>query len=82
MCDHVYDCSVLSPRPLLAQSARYHVLLKSLDSTSILEQGVEAAFLSLQIGVSANVLLRNEDVGHGGLARHFAEGALNRGSVI
>jgi hypothetical protein len=28
------------------------------------------------------VLLRNEDVGHGGLARHLAEGALDRGTVV
>jgi hypothetical protein len=81
MCDHVYD-SLWCPVIPSTSIARYHVLLKNLDGTGILEQGVQAALLGLQIGVSANVLLCDEDVGHGGLARHFAEGALNRGAVI
>jgi hypothetical protein len=53
-------------------------LLKYLQSTSILEQRLQVALLGLQIRVSTNVLLRNEDAGHGSLARHFAEGALDR----
>lgn len=49
-----------------------------LDGTGILEQSGQVTLLCLQIRVSANVLLGNEDVGYGGLARHFAEGALDR----
>jgi hypothetical protein len=56
--------------------------LCNLDGTSILEQRVQVALLGLQIRVPTNVLLRNEDVGHGSLARHLAEGALDRGTVI
>lgn len=54
----------------------------SLNGTSILEQSVKLALLGLQIAVSANMLFGNEDVGHGGLACHFAEGGLNSGAVI
>jgi hypothetical protein len=53
-----------------------------LDGTGVLEQRVQVALLGLQIRVSTNVLLRNEDVGHGSLARHLAECALDRGTVI
>lgn len=50
---------------------------RHLDSTSILEQVVELTLLGLQIAVSTNVLLGDEDVGDGGLAGHFAKGGLN-----
>lgn len=56
--------------------------LSSLNSTGVLEQGVELSLLGLQIAVSTNMLLGNEDVGHGGLARHFAEGGLDCGAVV
>jgi len=56
--------------------------VRCLNSSSILEQRRQIALLSLQVRVSANVLLRNEDVGHGGLASHLAERALDRGTVV
>lgn len=49
-----------------------------LNSASILEQGLEVALLGLQIRVSTDMLLRNEDVGHGSLAGQLAEGGLDR----
>lgn len=54
------------------------LVTKYLQSTSILEQRLQVALLSLKVRVSTNVLLRNENVGHGSLARHLAEGALDR----
>jgi hypothetical protein len=51
---------------------------RRLNGTSILEQSRQVALLGLQIRVSTNVLLRNEDVGHGSLARQFTERALDR----
>jgi len=53
-----------------------------LDGAGILEQVVEACLFRLQVRVSTNVLLRNEDVGHGGLARQLAQGRLDGRAVV
>jgi hypothetical protein len=49
-----------------------------LQGTGILEKSLQVVLLGLEIGVSTNVLLGNEDVGHGGLAGHLAESRLDR----
>jgi hypothetical protein len=53
-----------------------------LDGTNALQQSVELAFLGLQVAVSANVLLSDEDVGHASLARDFLEGILEFGATV
>jgi hypothetical protein len=60
----------------------FQLMVCNLDGTGVLEQRVQVTLLGLQIRVSTNVLLRNEDVGHGSLARHLAECALDGGAVI
>lgn len=52
------------------------------NGTSLLEQSVQLLLLGLQVRVAANVLLGNEDVGHGGLASKVAERGLDGGTVI
>ena len=52
-------------------------LASCLDSASLLEQARQFALLALQMRVSANMLLSDEDVGNGGLARHVFEGGLD-----
>jgi hypothetical protein len=58
------------------------MLLFCLDGVGILEQLRELALLRLQLGVAANVLLADEDVGHGALLGDVLEGVLDRGAVI
>jgi hypothetical protein len=53
-----------------------------LDGVGVLEQLRELALLCLQLRVAANVLLADEDVGHGALLGDVLEGVLDRGAVI
>ena len=53
-----------------------------LDGVGLLEQAGELALLCLEIGVAANVLLADEDVGHGALLGDLFESVLNRGTVV
>merc|ERR1712137_1442566 len=53
-----------------------------LDGVSILEQLVELALLCLELGVAANVLLADEDVGHGALLSDVLESVLDGGTVV
>jgi hypothetical protein len=48
-----------------------------LDCASLLEQVGQLALLVLQVRVSANVLLRDENVGDSRLACHFAKRGLD-----
>jgi hypothetical protein len=52
------------------------------QGTSILQKVWEIAFASLEIGVSANVLLLDVDVGDGCLAIDFFQCGLDCGSII
>lgn len=54
----------------------------SLDGFGVLEQLLELALLALQLGVAANVLLADEDVGHGALGSDLLEGVLDSGTVV
>ncbi len=42
----------------------------------------QLALLALQIRIPANMLLGDEDVGHGALVRHLLERVLDRRSVV
>jgi hypothetical protein len=53
-----------------------------LDGVGILEQLRELALLRLQLRVATDVLLSDEDVGHGALLGDVLEGILDRGAVI
>ena len=53
-----------------------------LDGVGILEQLVELALLCLELGVAANVLLADEDVGHGALLGDVLKSVLDRGTVV
>ena len=53
-----------------------------LDGVGILEQLVELALLCLELGVAANVLLADEDVGHGALLGDVLESVLDRGTIV
>ena len=53
-----------------------------LDGVGILEQLVELTLLCLELGVAANVLLADEDVGHGALLGDLLESVLDRGTVV
>ena len=53
-----------------------------LDGVGILEQLVELALLCLELGVAANVLLADEDVGDGALLGHLLEGVLDGGAIV
>lgn len=84
-CDHVRSILNIHAQSTLLCHYSSHRLVSSsryLDSASILEQVLELALLRLQITVSSNMFLRNEDVGYGRLARQIAERGLNRGSII
>jgi len=54
----------------------------SLNSMRLLQHLGQLALLPLQIRVPANMLLGDEDVGHGALVRHLLEGVLDRCSVV
>jgi hypothetical protein len=53
-----------------------------LDGVGILKQLVELALLCLELGVAANVLLADEDVGHGALLGDVLESVLDRGTIV
>jgi len=61
--------------PALARCTR-------LDGTGVLQQAIELRFLRLQIAVSTNVLLRDEDIGDASLAGNFLEGILESCAII
>ena len=54
----------------------------NLDGVGILEQLGELALLCLELGVAANVLLADEDVGHGALLGDVLESVLDCGTVV
>lgn len=53
-----------------------------LDGVGLLEQVGELALLCLELGVAANVLLADEDVGHGALLGDVLESILDRSAVV
>jgi len=53
-----------------------------LDGVGLFEQLRELALLCLELGVAANVLLADEDVGHGALLGDVLESVLDRGAII
>ena len=54
-----------------------------LQGASLLEQLLEVAALALlEVRVAADVLLGDEDVGHGALAAHLTQGVLDRVAVL
>lgn len=53
-----------------------------LDGVGLLEQVSELALLCLELGVAANVLLADEDVGHGALLSDVLESVLDGGTVV
>lgn len=52
------------------------------DRTCLLQQRRQLRLARLQIRISADMLLLDEDVGHGALARDFLERVLDRGAVV
>lgn len=54
----------------------------SLDSASTLQEAVQLALLSLEVRITTNVFLGDEDIGHAALAGDFFEGILNGGTVL
>lgn len=58
------------------------VSLASSQSTSILQESGELASNSLEVGVTTDVLLLDEDVGHSALVGDLLESILDRGAVI
>jgi hypothetical protein len=56
--------------------------LSRLDSTSRLQKPIKLSPLPLQVRVATNVLLADEDVGHGALARDAFECVLESGAVL
>lgn len=53
-----------------------------LDGTGGFQKIVQLRLFGLEIGIAANVLLGDEDVGHGSLAGDFLEGVLESGAVF
>lgn len=53
-----------------------------LNSTGILQKLRKLGLDILEVGVTANVLLLDEDVGNGALAGDLLKGILNGGSII
>lgn len=60
--------------------SQYHSAI--LDRIRLLQQVWQLALLRLQLGVAANVLLVDKDVGHGALRSHSLESVLDRSTVI
>lgn len=60
----------------------FHLLLHYLDGVGVLEQLGELALLGLQLRVTTDVLLADEDVGDRALLGHLLEGVLNGGAVV
>jgi hypothetical protein len=59
-----------------------YILLYRLDSVGILEQLRKLALLGLQLRVTTDVLLADEDVGDGALLGHLLEGVLDGGAIV
>lgn len=53
-----------------------------LNGVRLLQQGWKLALLGLQLGVAANVLVVDEDVGHGALVGDLLERILDGGAVV
>ncbi len=56
--------------------------IRHLDSTCVFQKSIQLSPLRLQVRVSSNVLLADEDVGHGALARDAFECVLESCAVI
>lgn len=56
--------------------------MSSLESASLLQQSRELSLLGLELGVAANVLLADEDVGDSALAGDLLERSLDVGAVV
>lgn len=56
--------------------------MSDLQGTSILQQLRELASNSLEVGVTTDVLLVDEDVGHGALVGDLLESSLDGGAVV
>jgi hypothetical protein len=67
----VVPCSLIS-----------HLFLNRLDSVGILEQLRKLALLALQLRVTTDVLLADEDVGDGALVGHLLESVLDGGAIV
>ena len=53
------------------------------ESTGILQQLLQVlVLLGLEVGVAADMLLADEDVGNSPLTRQFLEGILNRFAIL
>ena len=59
-----------------------HLLIYHLDSVGILEQLRKLALLGLELRVTTDVLLADEDVGDGALLGHLLEGVLDGGAIV
>lgn len=53
-----------------------------LDSPSILQQLRQLGLFALQLRIAANMLVVDEDIRHGALARNLLKRILNRGAVV
>lgn len=58
------------------------MFLSLLDGVGVLEQLGKLALLCLQLGVAANVLLADEDVGDGALLGDVLKSVLDRGTIV
>jgi hypothetical protein len=92
---HYSYLSSLSPNPQLCPSDSKRATLSPdsgrfgfrhqafhLDGTSCVQKPIQLSPLRLQVRVATNVLLADEDVGHGALPRDAFECVLQRGTVI
>ena len=52
-----------------------------LNSASLLQQGIQIP-PGLQVGIAADMVLSDEDIGHAALVRHLLEGILDCSSVV
>lgn len=59
-----------------------HLLIYHLDSVGVLEQLRKLALLGLELRVTTNVLLADEDAGDGALLGHLLEGVLDGGAIV
>jgi hypothetical protein len=59
-----------------------HLLIYHLDSVGILEKLGKLALLRLELRVTTDVLLADEDVGDGALLGHLLEGVLDGGTIV
>lgn len=80
---HVY-CNLLPKANDLVVSNTISTFFAAndLDGARFLEQVRKLLLLRLELRVSSDVLLCDEDVGDSGLTGHVAEGRLDRGAII